>query len=80
MASQTEQQRITIHLLHNISRRKDDQAIKIGQLIKHSVIFLFKNYAQNEVGILVPDLFLFFKKVLYNAKGSSQHLSCNIGW
>ena len=48
-----------------ISRKKGNQVIKIGHLIKFSVrnIF-FKNYAKNEVGRLVLDLFLFFKKAL----------------
>ena len=27
-------------------------------------MFFFKNYAENKGGILVPDLFLFFKKVI----------------
>ena len=37
-----------------------------GQLIEHTKrnIF-FENYAENEAGKLVPDLFLFFKKALY---------------
>ena len=37
--------------------------MKFGQLIeyKREIIF-FKNYAEIEVGRLVPDLFLFFEK------------------
>ena len=37
--------------------------MKFGQLIEHKKrnIF-FQNYAENEAGRLVPDLFLFFKK------------------
>ena len=31
--------------------------MKIGQLIKHpQKIFFFENYAENEIGKLVPDL------------------------
>ena len=33
--------------------------MKLVQLTK---IFFFKNYEENKVGRLVPDLFLFFKK------------------
>ena len=46
MTSQTVQQIITIHILANISRSKDNQAIKFGQLMKHSVrnIFLQKSF------------------------------------
>ena len=32
-------------------------------------IFFFKNYAENESGRLVTDLFLFFKKAYYEVKG-----------
>ena len=36
--------------------------MKLGQSVeyKKKKIFLFKNYAKNEAGRLVPDLFLFF--------------------
>ena len=42
-----------------------NQARKFGQLIIYSVrnIFLKKN-AENEAGILLPDLYLFLKKAL----------------
>ena len=33
-------------------------------------IFFFKNQARDEVGRLVPDLFLFFKKLLQKVKAS----------
>ena len=32
--------------------------------------FSSKNHAENEIRKLVPDLFLFFKKALYNVKAS----------
>ena len=37
--------------------------MKLGEIIEYNKrnIF-FKNYAENEAGRLVPDLFLFFKK------------------
>ena len=52
-----------MHTLTNISRSKANQTIKLGQLIEYSKrnIF-FKNYAENEAGRLVSDLFLFYKK------------------
>ena len=37
-----------------------------------------KNHAKNEAGRLVPDLFLFFKKTLYEVKASDLELSFNI--
>ena len=64
MTSQTGRQVISIHILSNISRGKDNQAIKFGQLIEYNVgkIF-FKNHAEDEARKLVPDLFTF--KMLY---------------
>ena len=43
-------------------------------------MFLFKNNAEKELGRLVLDLFLFFKKALYKVKGSAQRFSFNIFW
>ena len=81
MTSQTRKQIITIHILPNISRSKGNQAIKFGRLIKYWVENIFlKNYAENEVGRLIPELFLFFKKELYKVKVSGQNLSFNIFW
>ena len=40
----------------------------------------FKNYAENEAGRLVPDLFLFFKNALFKVKTSGHDLSFNILW
>ena len=59
--SQTEQQIKTMHILPNISRSKGNQAIKFSQLIINSVRNMF--YVENEVGTLISDLSLFFKKV-----------------
>ena len=33
-------------------------------------MFFFKNHAENEAGTLVPYLFLFFKKALYELQAS----------
>ena len=52
--------------------------MKLGQIIEYTKrnIF-FNNHAENEAGRLVPDLFLFFKKALYEVKASSLQLSFN---
>ena len=41
-------------------------------------IFFFKNHAENEAGRLVPDLFLFFKIVLYEVNFDSPRLGNKI--
>ena len=52
--------------------------MKFGQLIEYNKTnIFFKYHVENEVGGLVPDL-LFFKKALYEVKGSALQLSCNI--
>ena len=38
-------------------------------------IFFFENYEENEAGGLAPDLFLLFKKTLYELKASGLQLS-----
>ena len=45
MTSQPGKQTIVVHILTNISRRKDDQTMKIGQLIEYYMrnIFLEKS-------------------------------------
>ena len=37
-------------------------------------------FAENEAGILVPDLLLYFKKALSKIKVISQHLSFHVFW
>ena len=65
ITSQPGWQTIAIHILHNISQVK---ATRQWNLVNYKTsirgIFFFKNYAENEVGRLVPDLFLFIKKIL----------------
>ena len=79
MTSQTGEQAIAIHILPNISRIKDNQTMKFGHLIDITrEIFFLKNHAENEVGRLGADLFLFFKKVLYQVKASGLQLRFNI--
>ena len=63
MMSQHGFQTITMHILHNISQSKSNQTMKFGKLIKYiREIYLFKNYAENEAGRLVPILFSLFEK------------------
>ena len=52
--------------------------MKFGQLIEYKIIFFFKTHAENEVGRLVADLLLFFKKALHEVKASGRQLSFNI--
>ena len=56
MGSQIGQQLI---ILPNISRIKDNQTMKLGQLIKHNIRNIFlENHIQNVVEKLVPDSFI----------------------
>ena len=41
MTSETEKQIITIHVLPNISRNKDNEAMKFGQLIEYNMRNIF---------------------------------------
>ena len=79
MTSQPGQQTTAIHLLLNISRIKGKQTMKFGQLMEYSKrnISLQKS-CRKEVGRLVPDLFLFFKKVLYKVKASGLQLGFTV--
>ena len=53
--------------------------MKFGQAIEHNKRKIFlKNHSQNEAGRLVPGLFLFFKKALYEVKASGVQLSFNV--
>ena len=53
---------------------KFDQLIKYSKNKKH----FFKNHAENEEEILVPDFFLFFIKTIYEVKTSGLQVSFNI--
>ena len=53
--------------------------MKFGQLTKYiKKSIFFKNHAENEVGRLVPDLFLFIKKSLILVKASCLQLTFNL--
>ena len=41
-------------------------------------MYFFKNHTENEAGRLVPGLFLFSEKALYEVKASCLQLSFNI--
>ena len=61
MTSQAGLRTISIHILSNISQSKGNQVMTFGQLIEYNKRnSFFKNYVENEVVRLVPDLFLFF--------------------
>ena len=56
--------------------------MKFGQDLARE-IFFFKNHAENEVGKLVPDFYLFFKKALYEVKASCllfQYILIALNW
>ena len=59
------------NMLPYISRSKGNQTMKFGQLIEYNkIIFFFNNHAENEAVKLVPVLFFFFQKILYEVKAS----------
>ena len=61
MTSQRGQQTITIHILTNISKSKDNQAMKFGQLIEYNLRNIFlENPCTKCGGETIPTLF--FKK------------------
>ena len=49
-----------------------------NKYIKYKKYFSSKNHAENEAGILVPDLLFFLKKTLYEVNASGLYLSFNI--
>ena len=51
-----------------------------GEVIEYNQrnVFFFKNHAQTEVARLVPGLFLFFKKMLYEVTAKDLRLSFGI--
>ena len=61
----------------NISQSKGTQTIKFGQVIKHNKRTIFL-HTQNEIGRLISDLFLFFKKTLYEVKPNGLQLRFTI--
>ena len=72
---------ITIYILTNITRSKGSRIMKFGLLTVYNMInIFFKNQAEQEAERLVPELFFFFKRVLYEVKASGQQLNFNISW
>ena len=66
---------MAIHIFVNISRIKDNEILKFGQLIEYNKRNIFKkNHAENKAKRLVSDLILFFKKALYKVKTSFLQL------
>ena len=60
----------------NIPRSKGNQTIKSGQLLEYNKgVRFFKNNTENETGRLVTDLFLFFKKAVFEVKANGPQLS-----
>ena len=59
MKPETEQQIVTIQVLSNISRSKDTQTMKIGQLIEYTMRKnFFRSYTRNMVEKLALDPFI----------------------
>ena len=60
MTSKPVQETIATHILPDISRSKDNQTMKFGQVIGYNRNTFLQIHAENEARRLVPDLFLFF--------------------
>ena len=77
-------QAIAIHILLNISRRKDHQAMKFGQLMNIAwEQFFLKNHIQNIEEKLFPDLFLkrqYWSYLWINNLGSAASFYCMSSW
>ena len=75
MTAQPGLQTITIHILPNTHKVKATRQWNLvnWQNITRKIVF-FKNYAENEAGRLVPDLFLFFEKAQNEVKSSGLQL------
>ena len=65
MTSKPRCQTITIHILPNISRIKDSQAMKFGQAVEYNKINIFQETSSKV---------LFVKKGLYEVKASCPQL------
>ena len=78
MASESGYQTITIYILPNISRSKSNQTVTFGQLVEYNKTNIFPKNAENDARKLVPDLFLFLRKTLYEAKASGLQFKFSI--
>ena len=64
MTSQTEKQTITINILLDISKSKNNQTMRFGQVIEYSVRNIsFQKSCRKWKRETNSDLFLFFKKL-----------------
>ena len=62
MTLQPGKQTIAIHILPYISRSKDNETVKLGELIEYNMRkVILKNHNQNVVEKLVPNSFLKIK-------------------
>ena len=77
MTSKPGQRTISVHILHNISQNKGNQTMELGQLIEYNKrnIFLQKSHRKWR---LVPNLFSFFEKALFELKASGLQRGFNI--
>ena len=56
---------VTIHILPNILRSKENQTMKFSQLTEYIVrIVFFQNHAENEQDTLSQDFFLFLENLM----------------
>ena len=70
---------MAIHILSNITRSKDNQTMKLGQVIEYGKeLFFFRNITENQAARLVRDFFFFLKKAIYQVKASGLQPSFNI--
>ena len=66
-------------MLSNISRSKENQAMKFGQLIEYNKRNIFHQKSSRKCGRETGSRpLLFFKKVLYEVNASGLQLSINI--
>ena len=67
-----------MHIFPNISRSKGNQTLKFGKVKEYNKRNIFvQNLAEDEAGRLDSDLFLFFKKALFEVNTSGLQLSFN---
>ena len=70
-------------MIPNISRSKGNQTMKFGQVIEYNNRNIFLQKSCRKWGRETsprPDLFLFFKKALYEVEASGLQLSFDIFW
>ena len=79
MTSETETQASIINIVRYLQKQRQSDN-EIYSVNIRSGIFFRKNHVENETERLVPDLFLIFRKPLYEVKASGQLLSFNMLW